>query len=116
ELLAYLNERGVLTLLLVAQYGVLGVNVESPVHVTYLADSVILLRYFEAEGEVRQAISVVKKRGGGHERTIREFRIDHEGVRIGLPLTRFHGVVTGTPTYDGPRLPRTDDDGARNDR
>jgi circadian clock protein KaiC len=110
ELLTYLNERGVLTLLLVAQYGVLGAQVESPVDVTYLADSVILLRYFEAQGSVRQAISVVKKRGGGHERTIREFRVDEEGVRIGPPLVRFHGVLTGTPAYDGPALTRGDDD------
>jgi circadian clock protein KaiC len=114
ELLAYLNERGVLTLLLVAQYGVLGPDVQSPVDVTYLADSVILLRYFEAEGEVRQAISVVKKRGGGHERTIREFRVDDQGLRIGPPLTRFHGVLTGTPSYDGPDLSEIANGGARN--
>jgi circadian clock protein KaiC len=115
ELLAYLNERGVLTLLMVAQYGVLGAHIESPVDVTYLSDSVILLRYFEAEGSVRQAISVVKKRGGGHERTIREFRIDDEGLRIGQPLTRFHGVLTGTPSYDGPPLARRNHDGTGDD-
>lgn len=111
ELLSYLNERGVLTLLLVAQYGVLGAQVESPVDVTYLADSVILLRYFEAEGYVRQAISVVKKRGGSHERTIRELHISDGGLSIGPPLTRFHGVLTGTPAYEGPSLARGDDAG-----
>ncbi len=110
ELLSYLNQRGVLTLLLMAQYGVLGDGVESPVNVTYLADSVVLLRYFEHEGSVRQAISVVKKRGGDHERTIREFRIDAGGVSIGPALDRFRGVLTGVPTYHGASLGTVADD------
>ena len=104
-----------LTLLLVAQYGVLGVDVESPVDITYLADSVILLRYFEAQGAVCQAISVVKKRGGTHERTIREFRVDGQGLSIGRPLTRFHGILTGTPAYEGSTLENETHDGRAGD-
>ena len=75
ELLAYLNERGVATLLVAAQHGIMGSSMQSPVDVSYLADAVVLFRYFEAEGEVRKAISVVKKRTGGHETTIREFAV-----------------------------------------
>ena len=72
----------------------------TPVDASYLADAVILLRYFEAQGEVRQAISIVKKRGGAHERTIREFRMDHGGIRVGQPLREFRGVLTGVPVFD----------------
>ena len=78
---------------------------KSPVDVTYLADAVILLRFFEAEGSVRRALSVIKKRGGWHEDTIREFWIDG-GVRIGEPLSEFHGVLRGTPSLPGDRLPQ----------
>jgi circadian clock protein KaiC len=109
ELLQYLNRRGVTTFLTVAQHGLVG-QMDSPVDVTYLADTVILLRYFEAMGEVRRAISVIKKRAGRHEATIRELRIGADGVRLGEPLAAFHGVLTGVPRYvgrdDGPLLER----------
>lgn len=100
ELLTYLGHKGVVTFLIVAQHGLLG-SMNSPVDTTYLADSVILFRYFEAGGEVRQAISVVKKRSGDHERTIREMRLGRDGIGIGEPLRDFQGVLTGTPTYRG---------------
>lgn len=102
ELLTYLNERGVNGFLVVAQHGLLGNAMHSPVDVTYLSDSVLLLRYFEADGQVRHALSVVKKRSGPHERTLREYKITPTGIVIGEPLTNFHGVLTGTPDYRGP--------------
>ena len=77
----------------------------SPVDASYLADAVILMRYFETQGEVRQAISIVKKRGGAHERTIREFRLTTEGITVGQPLREFRGVLTGVPIYE-PERPR----------
>jgi circadian clock protein KaiC len=101
ELLTYLAQKGVTTLMSVAQHGLLGPAMVAPLDVSYLADSVLLLRYFEAAGEVRQAISVVKKRSGKHERTIREFQLDKGGVRVGRPLREFHGVLTGVPTFVG---------------
>lgn len=101
ELLTYLGHKGVVTFLLVAQHGLIG-QMETPVDTTYLADTVVLFRYFEAQGEVRQAISVVKKRSGRHERTIRELRLWSGGVTVGPPLREFHGVLGGTPTYHGP--------------
>ena len=104
ELLSYLSQRGVTTILVMAQTGMVG-NMSAPVDASYLADSVLLLRYFEAFGEVRQAISVLKRRGGRHERTIREFRFGAEGIRIGEPLVDFHGVLTGVPTYTGTDTP-----------
>ena len=73
----------------------------SPVDASYLADAVILIRYFEAKGEVRQAISIIKKRGGAHERTIRELRLERGQIRVGEPLHDFRGVLTGTPVYEG---------------
>ena len=73
----------------------------TPVDASYLADTVVLLRYFEARGEIRQAISVMKKRGGEHERTIREFRLEAGGIRLGEPLREFRGVLTGVPVYEG---------------
>jgi circadian clock protein KaiC len=97
ELLQYLNRQGATTFLTVAQHGLVG-DMRSPVDVTYLADTVILLRYFEAIGSVRRAISVVKKRTGAHENTIREYRIDGHGVTLGEPLTSFQGVLRGVPT------------------
>jgi circadian clock protein KaiC len=103
ELLQYLNRQGVSTFLTVAQHGLIG-DMKTPVDVTYLADSVILLRYFEAEGAVRRALSVIKKRTGKHEETIREFWIDG-GIHIGDPLTEFHGVLRGTPMLPGDRAP-----------
>ncbi len=102
ELLQYLNRQGVTTWLTVAQHGLVG-DMKAPVDVTYLADTVILLRYFEAVGRVRRAISVVKKRTGAHEDTIREFRIDNRGITVGEPLTNFHGVLRGVPTLMGDR-------------
>ncbi|MBY0322576.1 MAG: circadian clock protein KaiC [Reyranella sp.] len=103
ELLQYCNRRGVSTFLTVAQHGLMG-EMKTPVDVTYLADSVILLRFFEAEGSVRRAISVIKKRTGKHEDTIREFWIDN-GLHIGEPLSQFHGVLRGTPALPDDRAP-----------
>ena len=100
ELLSYLNQQGVATLLLNVQQGMIG-GAEAYLAVSYIADAVLLLRFFETAGRVRKAISVLKNRGGKHEDTIREFRIDHSGVRIGEPLTHFQGVLTGNPTYTG---------------
>ncbi len=80
----------------------------TPVDASYLADAVVLLRYFEAKGEVRQAISVMKKRGGAHERTIREFRIERGGLRVGATLRNFRGVLTGVPVYEGETVPLMD--------
>ncbi|MDB5355383.1 MAG: kaiC 2 [Phycisphaerales bacterium] len=101
ELFVYLNQRGVLTLMTVTQSGMVGSSVKSPVDTTYLADNVILFRYFEARGHVRRAISVVKKRAGAHEMTIREMRIGAGGIIVGAPLEDFQGVLTGTPTFHG---------------
>jgi circadian clock protein KaiC len=105
ELLAYLGHAGVATILIAAHQGLIGSNMQSPVDASYLADSVILMRYFEARGEVRQAVSVMKKRGGPHERTIREFRFTSDGLQVGEPLREFRGVLTGVPTAEsaGPR-------------
>lgn len=100
ELLQFLNRQGVTTFLTVAQHGLVG-DMQSPVDMTYLADTVILLRYFEAKGRVRRAISVVKKRTGWHEDTIREFRIEAPlGFRLSEPLTQFHGVLRGVPSFN----------------
>jgi circadian clock protein KaiC len=105
ELLTYLARQGVVTLLTVSQHGVLDSSISTPVNVTYLADTVVLLRYFEAEGKVRQAISVMKRRSGTHERTIREFRLTAAGIEVGAPLTEFQGILTGVPTYVGSSVP-----------
>jgi circadian clock protein KaiC len=101
ELLSYLNQLGVASFMVLAQYGLLGAAVSSPTDVSYLTDNVLLLRYFEAAGEVRQAISVVKRRSGPHERSIRELRMSSGKLIIGEPLTNFVGVLTGTPEYRG---------------
>ena len=101
ELLTYLGQRGVTTLLLMTQHGMVGADVYVPLDASYLADAVISLRYFEAFGEVRQAISVIKKRTGKHERTIREMRFD-KGVTVGEPVRDFQGVLTGFPKFVGP--------------
>lgn len=100
ELLQYLNRQGANTFLTVAQHGLVG-DMKSPVDVTYLADTVILLRYFEAKAQVRRALSVIKKRAGTHEDTIREFRINRSGLVIGPPLTQFQGVLRGVPIFVG---------------
>jgi len=106
ELLTYLGQLGVVTLIINAQQGLVG-HMQSSIDVSYLADTVVLLRYFESRGEVRQAISVLKKRTGAHERTIRELRIDGEGLHIGEPLRNFRGVLTGVPHEEptGARAP-----------
>ncbi len=100
ELLQYLNRQGATTFLTVAQHGLVG-EMKAPVDVTYLADTVILLRYFEAAGEVRRAVSVIKKRSGRHEKTIREFDIGDHGLNVGPPLVNFHGVLRGVPNFVG---------------
>jgi circadian clock protein KaiC len=97
ELLTYLGQQGVATLLIVAQHGLVGTSMASPVDVSYVADTVILLRYFELAGEIRKAVSVVKKRSSAHEKTIRPFAISSEGLMVGPPLTEFQGVLSGTP-------------------
>jgi circadian clock protein KaiC len=104
ELLQYLNRRGAATFLTVAQHGMVG-EMRQPIDVTYVADTVIMLRYFEAMGHVRRAISVIKKRAGGHEDTIREFKIDRRGITVGKPLEDFQGVLRGVPTYVGKSTP-----------
>ena len=105
ELLTYMADRRVLTILVVAQQGLFGTDIDPPVEISYLADSVILLRYFEHAGRVRQAISVVKKRYGSHERTVRELLLGHGGLRVGEPLNGFRGVLTGMPEYEGDGQP-----------
>jgi len=107
ELLQYLNRRGAATFLSIAQSGMMG-DMRQPVDITYLADTVILLRYFEAFGRVRRAISVVKKRTGPHENTIRELSISSGGLRLGQPLQEFQGVLRGVPTFVGQRAPLAD--------
>ena len=97
ELLTYLGNHGVVTFLVVAQHGLLGHSMQTPLDTSYLADSVILFRYFEIDGEVRQAISVLKKRSGSHEKTIREFYLGSNGISVGEPLSEFYGILTGTP-------------------
>jgi circadian clock protein KaiC len=108
ELLMYLGQRGVATILIGAHQGLIGSQMNTPVDASYLADAVILLRYFEARGEVRQVISVMKKRGSKHERTIREFRLD-AGIKVGDALTDFRGIFTGVPVYEGPARRGGDD-------
>jgi circadian clock protein KaiC len=100
ELLTFLNQQGVTTILVLAQHGLVG-NMHSPVDLTYLSDTVLLLRYFEADGELRRAISVLKKRTGKHEPSIREYHINRNGLRVGSPLTQFTGILTGVPRYSG---------------
>ncbi|HEY4120969.1 MAG TPA: ATPase domain-containing protein [Byssovorax sp.] len=102
ELLTYLRHRGVLAILVEAQHGLIG-GMQSPVDVSYLADTVVLLRYFEAVGEVRKAMSILKKRSGRHESTIREFKLGPNGIQVGEPLVEFHGVLTGVPQFSGGR-------------
>lgn len=101
ELLSYLRQHGVLTMMVVSQAGVMGSSMVTPVDVSYLSDTVILLRYFEAAGEIRKAISILKKRSGRHETTIRELRIGPAGLRVSGPLKEFQGVFSGVPMYRG---------------
>jgi circadian clock protein KaiC len=100
EIVTYLNQQGVLTFLILAQTGMVG-HMQSPVDLTYLSDNVLLLRFFEAHGEIRRALSVLKKRTGGHESAIRELRIGSGGIEVGPRLAGFRGVLTGTPSYEG---------------
>jgi circadian clock protein KaiC len=100
ELLTYLGQRGVVTILVGVQPGVIGSSMSTTVDASYIADSVIMLRYFEARGKVCQAISVFKKRVGRHERTIRLFSMSEKGIQVGNVLTNFHGILTGVPTFD----------------
>jgi circadian clock protein KaiC len=100
ELIQYLNRQGANIFLTVAQHGLVG-DMKAPVDVTYLADTVILLRYFEASGNVRRAVSIIKKRTGRHEETIREFRINESGLSLGEPLDQFQGILQGVPTFVG---------------
>jgi circadian clock protein KaiC len=104
ELLTFLGQRGVVTILVGVQHGMLGGNMTTSVDASYLADNVIMLRYFENDAEVRQAVSIFKKRGSSHERTIREFKITKNGISIGPILRGFHGILTGVPTYVGEAL------------
>lgn len=110
ELLTYLSQLGVLTLLVLAQHGLVG-PMETPLDISYLSDAVLMLRYFEYDGTVRRALSVVKKRSGQHEHTIREFRLTHGGVRLGPPLKGFTGVFSGTPVYTGDKAPLLPENG-----
>jgi circadian clock protein KaiC len=105
ELLMYLSQQGVASILIGAHHGVIGSQMHTPVDASYLADAVVLLRYFESRGAVRQAISVVKNRGGRHERTIREFGMDGGGIKVGEPLREFRGVLAGVPVYEGSTEP-----------
>jgi circadian clock protein KaiC len=100
EVLGYLGNKGVASIMVVAQHGMLG-HMQSPVDLSYLSDTVLLLRYFEAAGRIRKAISVVKRRNGAHENTIRELTMDSQGIHVGAPLDEFRGVLTGVPTFVG---------------
>ncbi len=102
ELLTYLSQAGVLTILIVAQHGMIGA-MHSSLDLSYISDTVLLLRYFEAQGTIRKAISVMKKRVGSHQASIRELRLSGKGLQVGQPLTEFQGIMTGVPTYAGPR-------------
>lgn len=108
ELMSYLSQQGVVTFLINPQHGLVG-SMATNLNVSYVADSVVLLRFFEADGRVRKAISVLKNRGGEHEDAIRELRIDRNGIRVGEPLSDFVGVLTGTPEFKGSREPLMED-------
>ena len=110
ELLSYLSQLGITTLITLSQHGLVGQDVESPVETSYLADSIVLLRYFEFAGSVRKAISVVKKRTGGHESTIRELAFSPNGIQISDQLVEFKGILTGAPDYYGGSEPLIDSD------
>jgi circadian clock protein KaiC len=100
ELLSYLGQQGVLTILVLAQHGLVG-PMDTPLDISYLSDAVLMLRYFEVEGTVRRALSVVKKRSGRHEHSIREFCLSSNGIKLGPPLTRFNGIFAGNPHFAG---------------
>ncbi len=100
ELLTFLNQRGVLTILIIAQHGLIG-STHNPLDISYISDTVLLLRFFEAQGKIRKAVSVMKKRVGSHESSIREFRLSNAGLKVGEPLTEFQGIMSGVATYTG---------------
>jgi circadian clock protein KaiC len=102
ELLTYLSQQGAVSIMTLAQHGMIG-SMQSPVDVTYLADAVVLLRYFEAQGKLNKAISVIKKRSGHHETSIRELKIEEGKIIVGDPLEKFHGVMSGIPQLMGVR-------------
>jgi len=116
ELLSFLANKGVSIIMTLVQRGVFGAPVDEAAEVSYLADTVILLRYFEFQGSVRQAISVVKKRSGAHERTSREVRVESGGLKVGAPLREFQGVLTGVPQYFGQAEPLLVPDATPRDR
>jgi circadian clock protein KaiC len=105
ELLSFLNERGIVTLIVLAQHGLVGSTMNAPIDLSYLADAIVSLRFFEAAGEVRKAISVIKKRTGTHENSIRELMLGPGRIRVGSPLKEFQGVLTGVPQYMGTATP-----------
>jgi circadian clock protein KaiC len=105
ELLSYLNERSIATLIVLAQHGTVGAPMPAPVDLSYLADAIVLFRFFEAHGQIRKAVSVVKKRTGVHETAIRQLTIGPHKIQVGAPLTDFHGILTGVPEYTGPARP-----------
>jgi circadian clock protein KaiC len=110
ELLSFLNERSVATLIVLAQHGTVGTSMPAPVDLSYLADAIVLFRFFEAQGQIRRAISVIKKRTGQHETAIRELKLGPRTIQVGEPLTKFHGVLTGVPHYTGSTEPLLSDD------
>jgi circadian clock protein KaiC len=107
ELLSYLGQNDVATILVFAQHGLIGANMVTTVDVSYLADCVILLRYYEASGRLHKAISVVKKRSGVHENAIRDFTMNSKGLAVGEALENFRGVLSGIPSFEGPNRPLT---------
>jgi circadian clock protein KaiC len=112
ELLTYLNQQGVVTIMMLAPHGMLG-QMRTPIDVSYLADTVIALRYYEAQGGVHKAASVIKKRTGMHERMIREVIIGEDAIIVGRPLTEFRGIFSGTPQHEGGPRPTANADHAR---
>lgn len=109
ELLSYLNQSGVTTFLINPQQGLVGsMATSSSLNVSYMADTVILLRFFEAKGRIRKALSVIKNRSGAHEDAIRELRVGSNGLQLSQPLEKFHGVLTGTPQFVGDEEPLLD--------
>jgi circadian clock protein KaiC len=106
--LSYLNQKGVVTIMILAQHGLVGA-MGSPVDVSYLADTVLLMRFFEAHGAMKKAVSVIKKRSGAHEDTIRELAMSAKGIVVGNPLVHFQGVMTGVPRLLGGELENSRD-------
>lgn len=108
ELLSYLNQSGVTTFLVNPQHGLVGTMSTGNLNISYMADTVILFRFFEAQGRIRKAVSVIKNRSGAHEDSIRELRIGTGGIHLSEPLEKFHGVLTGTPHFVGDDTPLLD--------